>query len=308
MHEAFARALERWDRVSEHENPRAWVIRVALNYHQSSWRVWQREAPEPPEIAVEDELPIDPWLLRTVWRLPMRQRQVVALRILARSQRRTDRGDAWYHGRGCGRSPASSTRNAADPPGRDGVRGGDRMNDDQLASRTSSGPSGGIGWRPRSIEELAVSAGPRAVLARMRPRAPTPGPASDARRPFDRRRRGSGGRRVCLHVRYRARAAANRSRPGPAGSRSQRSRTRRCVPGGYRCHTAHGSNADTVRTVATLPLVVRTSVARSPCSSSATGRKYLRAASCGPTGTVATTRSAASMSCFAASSYGASSN
>lgn len=83
VHEAFARALARWDRVSVHENPRAWVIRVALNHHTSSWRIWQREAPEPPEIAVQDELPIDPWLLRTVWRLPRRQRQVVALRILA---------------------------------------------------------------------------------------------------------------------------------------------------------------------------------------------------------------------------------
>jgi DNA-directed RNA polymerase specialized sigma24 family protein len=62
VHEALARALARWDRVSVHENPRAWVIRVALNHHTSSWRIWQREAPEPPEIAVQDELPIDPWL------------------------------------------------------------------------------------------------------------------------------------------------------------------------------------------------------------------------------------------------------
>jgi RNA polymerase sigma factor (sigma-70 family) len=82
VHEAFARALERWDRVAEHENPRAWVIRVALNHHASSWRIWQREASEPPDVAVEDELPMDPWLLRAVWRLPRRQRQVVALRIL----------------------------------------------------------------------------------------------------------------------------------------------------------------------------------------------------------------------------------
>jgi RNA polymerase sigma factor (sigma-70 family) len=82
VQEAFARALERWDQVSVHASPRAWVIRVALNFHRSSWRVWQREAPEPPEIAVDDELPIDPWLLRAVWRLPKRQRQVVALRIL----------------------------------------------------------------------------------------------------------------------------------------------------------------------------------------------------------------------------------
>ena len=83
VQEAFARALARWDQVSIHPNPRAWVIRVALNHHSSGWRVWQREAPEPPEIAVDDELPIDPWLLRTVWRLPKRQRQVVALRILS---------------------------------------------------------------------------------------------------------------------------------------------------------------------------------------------------------------------------------
>ena len=82
VHEAFARALARWDRVSEHENPRAWVIRVALNYNSSAWRIWQREAPEPPDVAVEDELPIDPWLLRALWRLPRRQRQVVALRGL----------------------------------------------------------------------------------------------------------------------------------------------------------------------------------------------------------------------------------
>jgi len=83
VQEAFARALERWDRIRDHENPRAWVIRVALNYHRTGWRIWQREAPEPLEVAVEDELPIDPWLLRAVWRLPMRQRQVVALRFLS---------------------------------------------------------------------------------------------------------------------------------------------------------------------------------------------------------------------------------
>ncbi len=31
---------------------------------------------------MEDEQPIDPWLLRAVWRLPKRQREVVALRVL----------------------------------------------------------------------------------------------------------------------------------------------------------------------------------------------------------------------------------
>jgi len=83
VQEAFARALQRWNQVSGHESPRAWIIRVALNHDRSGWPIWQREATEPPEVAVEDELPIDPWLLRAVWRLPKRRRQVVALRILA---------------------------------------------------------------------------------------------------------------------------------------------------------------------------------------------------------------------------------
>ncbi len=82
-HEAFARALELWDTIGRHPNPIAWTIRVALNVHASSWRIWRREQPEPPEVVVSDELPIDPFLLRAVWRLPRRQRQVVALRVLA---------------------------------------------------------------------------------------------------------------------------------------------------------------------------------------------------------------------------------
>ena len=42
VQEAFARALQRWDQVSGHDNPRAWVIRVALNHHRSGWRIWRR--------------------------------------------------------------------------------------------------------------------------------------------------------------------------------------------------------------------------------------------------------------------------
>ena len=83
VHEAFGRALERWDSVGRHPNPLAWTTRVALNVHASGWRVWRHEQAEPPEVAVSDELPIDPFLLRAVWRLPRRQRQVVALRVLA---------------------------------------------------------------------------------------------------------------------------------------------------------------------------------------------------------------------------------
>lgn len=59
IHEAFTRAYEHWDEVRSHRVPVAWVIRVALNVHRSNWRIWQRETPDPPQIAVVDELPID---------------------------------------------------------------------------------------------------------------------------------------------------------------------------------------------------------------------------------------------------------
>ena len=82
--DAFARAYSRWDDVSHHPNPRAWVVRVALNRFVSGWRIWQREIWNMPDVmAVPDEArSLDPFLLRRLWRLPLRQRQVVALRVL----------------------------------------------------------------------------------------------------------------------------------------------------------------------------------------------------------------------------------
>lgn len=83
--EAFARALAHWDEVGTHPNPVGWVIRTALNLFVSSWRIWRREAAEPADVvAVPDESrSLDPFLLRQLWRLPKRQREVVALRVLA---------------------------------------------------------------------------------------------------------------------------------------------------------------------------------------------------------------------------------
>lgn len=82
--EAFARALARWDRVARHPNPAAWVVRTALNSFISGWRIRRRETDALPELlAVPDEQrSLDPFLLRQLWRLPRRQREVVALRIL----------------------------------------------------------------------------------------------------------------------------------------------------------------------------------------------------------------------------------
>jgi RNA polymerase sigma-70 factor (ECF subfamily) len=83
--EAFARAWSSWSTVSRHPAPRAWVVRTALNAGASWWRKRSRERPlENYDVRVDDE-PVgglDAALLRTLRRLPARQREVVVLRIL----------------------------------------------------------------------------------------------------------------------------------------------------------------------------------------------------------------------------------
>jgi RNA polymerase sigma-70 factor (sigma-E family) len=81
--EAFARAWASWQKVSRHPAPRAWVVRTALNTGASWWRRRNRELP----LAGYD-LPTAPSdsgvnvaLLVALWRLPTRQREVIALRI-----------------------------------------------------------------------------------------------------------------------------------------------------------------------------------------------------------------------------------
>jgi DNA-directed RNA polymerase specialized sigma24 family protein len=79
--EAFARALAHWDSVAAHPNPRAWVLRVAWNYHRSSWRKWegrwaadlQGSAPPGPEPWV------DPDLIAAIRGLPEGQREAIVL-------------------------------------------------------------------------------------------------------------------------------------------------------------------------------------------------------------------------------------
>jgi len=87
--EAFARAYARWPRVRQHPNPTAWVLRTALNVQRSWWRRARREvAGDTPDRASPDPPP-DPSaglpasLRAMVAALPRRQREVVALRVLA---------------------------------------------------------------------------------------------------------------------------------------------------------------------------------------------------------------------------------
>jgi len=82
--EAFARAWASWRTVRRHPAPRAWVVRTALNTGASWWRRRCREV----SLADHDLMApgdldggLDAPLLTAIWRLPARQREVIALRI-----------------------------------------------------------------------------------------------------------------------------------------------------------------------------------------------------------------------------------
>ena len=88
--EAFARAWASWRTVSTHPAPAAWVVRTALNANISRWRRRRNEVsiPDPGTVA---DLPmaggaagttIDPRIMAALMRLPGRQRQVVAMRLI----------------------------------------------------------------------------------------------------------------------------------------------------------------------------------------------------------------------------------
>ena len=87
--EAFARAWASWPAVSRHPAPAAWVVRTALNAGVSRWRR-RREVPVPDLALVADQptaggtggSSVDPGIMAALLRLPARQRQVVALRLV----------------------------------------------------------------------------------------------------------------------------------------------------------------------------------------------------------------------------------
>ncbi len=88
--EAFARACASWRTVSRHPAPAAWVVRTALNLNISRWRRRRREVlvPDPgmladrPAAASAAQDPLDPEIMAALRRLPARQRQVIALRLI----------------------------------------------------------------------------------------------------------------------------------------------------------------------------------------------------------------------------------
>jgi RNA polymerase sigma factor (sigma-70 family) len=88
--EAFARACVSWRTVGRHPAPAAWVVRTALNANVSRWRRRHREVsvPDPgmvadlPTFSAASASAVDPRIMAALMRLPARQRQVVALRLI----------------------------------------------------------------------------------------------------------------------------------------------------------------------------------------------------------------------------------
>ena len=88
--EAFARACASWRTVCRHPAPSAWVVRTALNANISRWRRRHREisvsdpgtVADPPVAAGAAGGAVDPRIMAALMRLPARQRQVVALRLV----------------------------------------------------------------------------------------------------------------------------------------------------------------------------------------------------------------------------------
>lgn len=81
--EAFAKAWASWRKVRRHPAQRAWVVRTALNTGASWWRRRHRELPlADHDLTAPDDIDggLDATLLSALWRLPRRQREVIALR------------------------------------------------------------------------------------------------------------------------------------------------------------------------------------------------------------------------------------
>jgi RNA polymerase sigma factor (sigma-70 family) len=83
--EAFTRAWMSWRKVRQLQAPQGWVVRTALNAHVSWWRRHRREvALGSHDIAVpaDHDGAVASELLTALRQLPLRQREVVTLRLL----------------------------------------------------------------------------------------------------------------------------------------------------------------------------------------------------------------------------------
>jgi RNA polymerase sigma-70 factor (sigma-E family) len=85
--EAFARAWGHWRKVAKHPAPAAWVVRTALNTHVSWWRrrrrevAWDAAGEDRSALADGDATAVDLGIRNALRKLPVRQREVVVLRV-----------------------------------------------------------------------------------------------------------------------------------------------------------------------------------------------------------------------------------
>ena len=81
--EAFTRAWTSWRTVRDHPSPRAWVVRTALNVNVSWWRHRRREvlAGGTPDFSAPAPASTDEALTQAIRTLPLRQREVIMLRV-----------------------------------------------------------------------------------------------------------------------------------------------------------------------------------------------------------------------------------
>jgi RNA polymerase sigma-70 factor (sigma-E family) len=84
--EGFTRAWMSWRKIGRHPAPRAWVVRTALNANVSWWRRRRREVTLGDHDVAAHDVPedrgLDGPLVTALRRLPPRQREVIALRLL----------------------------------------------------------------------------------------------------------------------------------------------------------------------------------------------------------------------------------
>jgi len=80
--EAYEKAFLRWDKLADHPNPTAWVIRAAINQRISTWRRHRRVVADSGAISPMDDAALDPALVQLIRQLPKGQREVLALRVL----------------------------------------------------------------------------------------------------------------------------------------------------------------------------------------------------------------------------------
>jgi RNA polymerase sigma-70 factor (ECF subfamily) len=86
VHEAFCRALPRWDRISTYDDPVAWLRRVAWNLATSRWRrlrAGREFVRRHREVVVPGPDPDRVALAAALSRLPDNQRRAVVLHYLA---------------------------------------------------------------------------------------------------------------------------------------------------------------------------------------------------------------------------------